>query len=205
MATKALPSPEVLRQLLSYDPDTGKLFWKERGPQWFSETAGRSAVAQAKIWNGKNAGAEAFTFVNTDGYKRGKLLGQMVTAHRVIMAMECPLDGMCVDHINGEKTDNRRENLRWASVADNSRNYQKPHGSTSQFRGVQKARKGSRWIASISGHNTRRTVYLGTFASETEAAHAYDAAAIAQHGQFATLNFPLGRAVLAEIEKDAAP
>lgn len=37
MATKPLPTPTELRQLLRYEPETGKLLWRERGPQWFSE------------------------------------------------------------------------------------------------------------------------------------------------------------------------
>ena len=38
MAVKALPSPEVLRQLLRYEPETGKLFWKERSALFFKCT-----------------------------------------------------------------------------------------------------------------------------------------------------------------------
>ena len=63
MANKPIPSPEALRQLLSYDPKTGKLFWKERGPEWFRDTEGRTAQHACKNWNARYAGEEAFTSV----------------------------------------------------------------------------------------------------------------------------------------------
>ena len=75
MAKRQLPSPEALRQLLRYDPETGKLFWRDRhdmGPQW----------------NGRYAGAEALGAVcKKDGYKRGNLGRSSLRAHRVIWAI----------------------------------------------------------------------------------------------------------------------
>ena len=59
MATKPLPSQEVLRQLLRYEPETGKLFWRERTPDMFSAD-GRDPEWKARNWNSKLAGREAF-------------------------------------------------------------------------------------------------------------------------------------------------
>jgi hypothetical protein len=103
-----------------------------------------------------------------------------------------------LDHINCDKTDNRIENLRPASPADNSRNYVKPCGGSSQYRGVRRASKSSSWAASISCSATKKKIHIGCFASEVEAAMAYDRAAIDRHGEFATLNF---RAALAAIQE----
>ena len=45
MANKPLPTPEVLRQLLTYDPETGKLFWAQRGAEWFTDGTYHTAGA----------------------------------------------------------------------------------------------------------------------------------------------------------------
>lgn len=94
-----------------------------------------------------------------------------------------------VDHVNCDGLDNRRENLRPATTAENARNARKTAMPTaSQFKGVHRNRDWGRWIASIRVN--RKSVYLGAFHSEAEAARAYDAAARELFGEFARLNFP---------------
>jgi len=92
--------------------------------------------------------------------------------------------GTEVDHINGDKLDNRRSNLRLCTRADNNRNTpSKPH--TSKFKGVHMSSTG-RWRASIGA--SKKMIQLGTFDTEEMAALAYNAAARFYYGAFARLN-----------------
>lgn len=94
--------------------------------------------------------------------------------------------GVKVDHKNGNKLDNRKENLRLASDTDNVRNRSKAEGCTSEFKGVY--RKRNKWHAAIKAE--KGTVSLGSFHEEKDAALAYDVAARKYFGEFAKPNFP---------------
>lgn len=93
-----------------------------------------------------------------------------------------------VDHINRNQLDNRRENLRAATHAQNAVNVPMSSSNTSGFRGVKPGNGG--WIAQINANGAR--LHLGTFGSKEEAARARDRAARELHGVFAQLNFPDG-------------
>jgi hypothetical protein len=95
-------------------------------------------------------------------------------------------EGMWVDHRNGTTLDNRRRNLRVASPSNNSANADFPIGA-SGFRGV--TLEGLRWRARVVVAGVR--VHLGMYDTALEAALAFDQAAYAAYGQFATLNFPV--------------
>lgn len=105
-----------------------------------------------------------------------------ILMHRVIT--NAP-KGTFVDHKNGNTFDNRRDNLRIATITQNSANRRKISKSTSsQFKGV--CRRGAKWTAAIGVE--RRQIFLGRFATETEAATAYNDAAKKLWGEFARLN-----------------
>jgi hypothetical protein len=96
---------------------------------------------------------------------------------------------MEVDHVNGDGLDNRRSNLRVCTHAENARNQSsRTRMSTSRFRGVVWAKDRRKWRAMIGDNG--RTVHLGNFTDEIEAAQAYDRAAREMYGAFARLNFP---------------
>lgn len=111
-----------------------------------------------------------------------------VYMHRVIL--NAPND-MEVDHINGDRLDNRRENLRLASTTENRRNTRKvykPGVTTSIYKGVFWHKKLMKWASRIQVN--RRRIWIGCFLDECAAAQAYDHAAKRYFGAFARLNFP---------------
>ena len=108
-----------------------------------------------------------------------------VYMHRVIM--DAPA-GKLVDHRDRDGLNNTRENLRFATPAQNCFNRVWSKKSSSKYRGVSFKKKDRKWQASITYNGI--TKYLGSFKIEEDAARAYDNAAKIHHGEFAVLNFP---------------
>lgn len=96
------------------------------------------------------------------------------------------LDGLYVDHMNGDSLDNRRCNLRYCTMAENNRNLSHHRDGRSLYKGVSWSKSKNRWRASICIE--RRQTHLGYFASQELAAAAYDEAARRNYGAFARLN-----------------
>lgn len=166
MATKTLPPQAVLLQLLQYDPETGKLYWRERGLEWFA--SGRySADRNAAIWNTRFAGKEAFFSLDGHGYPMGSVLGEPYRAHRVIWKMITGEEPAMIDHINGDRADNRLQNLRPATHAENLRNCRMSKNNTSGANGVRLDDKTGLWHAQIMVNY--KTINLGLFPSRDEA------------------------------------
>lgn len=94
-----------------------------------------------------------------------------------------------VDHRDGNGLNNRRENIRPATSAQNGQNSVKIQGRSSQFKGVTVSKRPPGWKASIRVNG--RGIHLGYFSVETDAAHAYDDAARTYFGEFACPNFIL--------------
>jgi len=109
------------------------------------------------------------------------------TMHRFILGTA---PGVTVDHIDGNGLNNQRSNLRECSITENSCNRKKSLGKKSQYKGVRRDAKYNRWDARIKSMG--KSIYLGYFKSEVEAARAYDEAALRLFGEFARLNSPKG-------------
>jgi hypothetical protein len=127
-------------------------------------------------------------YLHGDGYAKCDLFGRRgfmmkVFMHRLILLAP---DTATVDHANRDTLDNRRSNLRLATMSEQNANRPKIFGA-SRFKGVYRRSDGRKWCAQIRAHNAP-TIYLGSFEIEEEAALAYNAAALEHYGEFARLN-----------------
>ena len=162
MAAKALPSPEYLRQRLRYDPDTGKLYWREH-------------VSMSAQWNGRYAGREAFTARKQGGYRVGAVDGANMLAHRVVWALwHGSWPDEQIDHLDHDPGNNQVHNLRDASQIENGRNLPRSKANTSGATGVVWCRQTNLWRAQITVSG--RGIALGRFDSFDDAVAARKAA-----------------------------
>ena len=115
---------------------------------------------------------------NGRGYRDLYVNGKTHKLHRLVwQAFNGPIpEGVDIDHVNGQKPDNRLENLRLASCADNLRAYVKPLGGSSKYRGVCWNKPTKKWKACIKQNG--ELIHIGCFETEVEAAFARDAKAL---------------------------
>lgn len=126
--------------------------------------------------NGKPCGHRANT---SDGYTDVWVGGRMLKAHRVIYALvygEMPDE---IDHINGNRSDNKIENLRAVSRSENNHNYKMLKTNTSGFQGVYWNTQRQKWMAYIKVNN--RMINLGRFKDRDDAVQARKIAKIKYH------------------------
>ncbi len=109
--------------------------------------------------------------------------------HRLVAEafFENPAEKRCVDHIDGNRSNNNVDNLRWANTSENARNACKTSKPTSSiYKGVDYNKQADAWRARI--RTTGKQILLGYFANEREAGMAYNTAAILHHTNFAKIN-----------------
>ena len=176
MDNPSLPEIDALHQLLNYDPETGVLTWRARPPYMFSWSRQKTS---ADVWNKRYAGTP--TAVNKrSGYVSFVIHGRRVMGHIVAWAMHYgQWPTLQVDHINGNRSDNRIENLRCVTPVQNQWNSKKKcmQSGYSSRRGAHWHKVHNRWSASIR-------VHLGYFDSEGEASAAYEEAARRIQGRY---------------------
>jgi len=159
---------DLLNEIFTYDPETGVL--ERKVPSKFDN--GIRSVS------GKNC------------YVHVRVSDKVHQSHRVIWLMvygHIP-KGMAIDHINGDKGDNRLSNLRLSTWPENTRNQCLAKDSSTGFKGVNAV--GSSFRARLNTPSGRKN--LGCFPTAAAAARAYDKAALANFGEFARTNAMMG-------------
>ncbi len=119
-----------------------------------------------------------------NGYAEAWINGQKIYLHRFLTT--CPKEKE-VDHINGNKLDNRRENLRICTHSENMHNNFKLITNKSGFKGVSWNKKYNKWESRIFFKN--KQLFIGFFKNKLHATMAYDLWAKELYKDFAQLNF----------------
>lgn len=166
---------ELLNEIVHYDPLLGTLKWKQRGAHLFKRKC------DADKWNNQYADSAAFKTKGTNGYLYGLIYNKYFYAHRIAWAIhygEWPENH--IDHINGNKHDNRISNLRLATSSQNAMNCKVHRDSKTKAKGVIMV--DGKFSAKIFVNG--KGVHLGRFNSLEEASAAYKAASDKYHGEF---------------------
>ena len=174
MAKLQLPSAEYIRQLLDYNPVTVELRWRVRPSAMFAEGK-NGPETSAKVWNSRWAGEPAGS-ITPLGYARLEIGKQGYMAHRIAWIHfygAAPVGE--IDHINGEKSDNRIANLRDVTASDNCKNKPLPKKNTSGFVGVSFHKTSGKWMAYFG--SLGKKYYLGLFMTAKDASEARESAA----------------------------
>jgi len=163
---------EIARELLTYNPDTGKLYWKERPAKYFKNPN------YIKCWNTKWAGKEALTAITRRksgqiARLEGRILNKKYSTHRIVWLIyygEWPKNQ--IDHINQDPTDNRIKNLRDVTCSENNKNKTLQNNSTTGYVGVYfyKHKRYKKYRAEIYTNKIRK--HLGYYDTVEEAVSA---------------------------------
>lgn len=144
---------ELLRKVLDYDPETGKFTWI------------------AKVAKRVRVGDEAGSF-NGRGYRTISVLDTKYQAHRLAWLLTYGRwPNHEIDHINGDKSDNRLCNLRECTPAENGQNLAAPASSSCGLIGASWGKHQGRWRAQITVNGRKQ--HLGYFDDKWAAHRAY--------------------------------
>ena len=156
---------KTLRELLDYDPDTGVFLWKI------------SRSNRVKV--GDVAGR-----TNNTGYKDISIDSRRYLQHRLAWLYETGAWPVAeIDHINGQKGDNRLANLREATRSENLYNRKKPPRNTSGLKGVCWRADRKKWFAQLRVNGNQ--INIGCYDTREEAYSAYLTVANQYHREFA--------------------
>jgi len=172
-----LPTLEYLKECFEYFPDSGKLVWSHRPENHFVSSREHKRYCSTRL--GKEAGRIRF-----DGYLELRLDYVYYGVHRIVyklMTGEEPEN--FIDHINGDKSDNRWDNLREATSTQNNHNRKISKNNTTGYKGVSWNSHFGKYKSSIRVGEGRR-IFLGYFDSLEEAKDSYNKAADQHHKEY---------------------
>ncbi len=185
MAERRYPCQETLHKLFRYDPETGELYWRQRpsdtlgGRIFNAKYAGKIT---ANVWVSKTGTIEkTFTIHHPEA-------SHTLHAHRCVWIMHHgPIPaGLTIDHRDGDRTNNRVENLRLATGTQNNRNRKLSVNNRSGFHGVIWNPRQEKWVARVSEKGRYR--HLGCFYAKEDAIAARQAAELLTYGEFSPLH-----------------
>jgi len=160
-APKKLPSIEYLNECFECLGNDGLLIWKIRPISHFKDD--RSQMLQNAQFAGRVAGSGK-------PYLRSKIANNSFLNHRIIFFMSHGFIPQEIDHIDGNKANNRLDNLREATRSQNMHNKSMPRNNTSGIKGVHFHKYTKKWTAACKINN--KFHHLGLFESVDEAAQA---------------------------------
>lgn len=158
------PTAEYLRSILDYEPETGLFVWRVQMS---------NAAPKAGTFAGRRNASRGYAEIGVGGklYRAHRLAWLHVTGH---------WPDSHLDHVNGNRSDNRWSNLRLATRQQNNWNRGKGKNNKSGFKGVSFDRPSSKWKAQICVNYTK--ISLGLFDTPIEASACYQGAAELLHG-----------------------
>lgn len=175
-------SLDLISKIVTYNPDTGAFTYLNVTEDMFPGAKYPHVICAS--WNARFSGRPAFSVTGQGGYLYGSILGARYLAHRVAWGLHTgswPIN--CIDHVNGDPSDNRIGNLREATHSQNQHNRVAYKNNTSGYKGVSWNKGACKWQASIRLRGKLRN--LGMFNCPKEAHAAYCRAAKELHGEFA--------------------
>jgi len=125
------------------------------------------AERHAKIWNTKHVGKPALHSKMANGYKHGMFDNADYLQHRIIWKLAHGVEPDFIDHINGDRSDNRLSNLRSVTVTENMRNRKISCNNTSGFPGVHFETRSQMWVVQLESNGCVR--YVGRYFDKSEA------------------------------------
>lgn len=155
---------EITQDLLLefFEYKEGNLYWRERSEKWFRPSRSMPAKDVCREWNKKFAGNIAGAKMAVGGYRQVTIFNRHYLAHRLIWMMHFgQWPRYTIDHINGDGSDSRIENLRDVSHKDNGRNQKAPKTNKSGQAGVTWYKPSGKWRARIMVDH--KEVALGYF------------------------------------------
>ena len=155
---------DLILLMFDYHPD-GYLIWK---------------IKKRGVIKGSIAGT-----LDTNGYRKIMINYKFIGVHRLVYLYHHGYLPAYIDHIDGNKLNNKISNLRECTSSQNGQNKKRPKNNTSGYKGVSWHIRQKKYTASIQINGKLK--YLGSFAKAIDAYNAYKKAALEHYGEFARL------------------